>query len=105
MAGLSPSGGLTPGAGSSPKEAIPQRTRSSRALGRRIAAAELERWVTSGSSPAARASARASWKSFSCTSLDGSSGSSLEEKCDQMPVTVQLPSVSPFAARPTTSAH
>ena len=79
---------MTPGAGSRPYDAMPTRTRSSRLLGRRIAAAELARWRhlrARGRRSAARSSA--SWNAASWASLAGSSGSSLLEKCDQMPVT------------------
>ena len=60
IAGRSPRSGVSPGAGSRPYDAMPTRTRSSRQLGRRIAAAELARWRTSGVEPGARRSSASS---------------------------------------------
>ena len=84
---------------------MPQRTRSKRAEGRRMAAAELARWRTSGSSPAEAASARASRKAASWASLAGCSGSSLAAKCDQMPVRARRPSRSRSLAATNRSCH
>ena len=70
---------------------MPQRTRSKWDEGRRIVAAELARWVTSGSSPAVSARASASRKAASWASLAGWAGSSLAAKWDQIPVTVIRP--------------
>ena len=53
---------------------MPTRTRSNGELGRRIAAAELARWRTSGSSPAPSARPSASWNAASWASLAGCVG-------------------------------
>ena len=84
---------------------MPQRTASKRAPGRSRAAAELPRCRTSGSSPSASAIASASRNLASWRSLAGWSGSSLQAKCDQTPVTRQLPASSPARARRKTSAQ
>ena len=105
IAGSSPRSGLRPGAGSRPYDAMPQRTRSKRLLGRSSAPPELARWRTSGRSPARSAPASASRKARSWASLAGWAGSSLQAKCDQMPVTRQTPSASPARAAATRSGQ
>ena len=96
---------MLPGAGSRPKIAMPQRTASKRDDGRSTAAAELARCSSSGRRPQSAASATAARKACSCRSFAGWSGSSLHAKCDQSPVSFQLPSRSPARARAKRSAQ
>ena len=96
---------MWPGAGSRPYDARPNRTRSKRLLGRRMPAAELARWRTSGRRPAVLGDRERVAERRLLGVVGRVVGLVVAAKWDQMPVTVQWPASSPARAAATSAGQ